>query len=311
MADGNIDFTDERIFRLVRKIAGNEPLLRSKSFKRLKLFLKNLPASTTNLTMAKLWKGLHYSMWMADKMIFQEQLADSISTIIHTLPSDELSMMFFDAFLQVEAHEWHLIDDLRMDKFLRLVRFMFRETFRFMNSSKNNWSQMVSKKFCSSLSKTFNDPKISLNLLFHILDFFLDELERVAGSEYPEQFIKSVTRVFIDCISKTNNEYLAKEIKKLYLNKIATSQYKMTEATLKEMSFSRASKKNCKNRPILFSLVKKKKAKKSKPKKPANDNDDMSTEENDTTFFAKKSLKFSLVVSEISAPENNDGKSNE
>lgn len=64
-----------------------------------------------------LWQGLFYSMWMSDKLLIQEDCAESISQLIHCLQFQQ-AMLFFKIGLVTLQTEWIGVDQLRLDKFL-------------------------------------------------------------------------------------------------------------------------------------------------------------------------------------------------
>ena len=70
----------------------------------------------------KLWKGLFYCMWMSDKPLIQEDLAETISGLVHSIVDRKTALKFISISLKVIAKDWSGIDTWRMDKFL-MVRF--------------------------------------------------------------------------------------------------------------------------------------------------------------------------------------------
>lgn len=66
----------------------------------------------------KLWKGLFYCMWMSDKPLIQEDLAETISGLIHCVVDRKLGLKFISVALRTMARDWSGIDTWRMDKFL-------------------------------------------------------------------------------------------------------------------------------------------------------------------------------------------------
>lgn len=68
--------------------------------------------------MTRVCKGLHYTMWMQDKMLPQEELAENICSLMKLFESEEQNIQFIKIFLQSLSKEWALIDRCRMDKFL-------------------------------------------------------------------------------------------------------------------------------------------------------------------------------------------------
>lgn len=68
--------------------------------------------------MLHLTKGLHYVMWMQDKMLWQEQLADNIASLLNLFEREKESVSFIKYMLITISNEWSRIDRWRMDKFL-------------------------------------------------------------------------------------------------------------------------------------------------------------------------------------------------
>lgn len=65
----------------------------------------------------RLWKGLFYCMWMSDKPLIQEELAESLSNIVHCFDSMEIVLLYTKCTLKTLAIEWFGIDQFRLDKF--------------------------------------------------------------------------------------------------------------------------------------------------------------------------------------------------
>lgn len=66
----------------------------------------------------RIWKGLFYCMWMADKPLPQEKLADELGTLVHCFPDPAVAIQFFGMFLRTMSLEWYGIDQWRIDKFM-------------------------------------------------------------------------------------------------------------------------------------------------------------------------------------------------
>lgn len=71
------------------------------------------------------WKGLFYCMWMADKPLPQEKLAEDIASLIHCFPNNEVCTIFFGTFLETMSLEWFGIDQWRIDKFMMVCTFFY------------------------------------------------------------------------------------------------------------------------------------------------------------------------------------------
>ena len=65
---------NEKLFAI--KLAANEKKDRERAFKKIRTYLKAKSMNEngpkfTETDMVKVWKGLHYCMWMCDKLIVQ------------------------------------------------------------------------------------------------------------------------------------------------------------------------------------------------------------------------------------------------
>ena len=72
----------------------------------------------------KLWKGLFYCMWMSDKPLIQEDLAETISELVHSIVDRKTGLKFITIALKTMANHWSGIDTWRMDKFLMVTIFL-------------------------------------------------------------------------------------------------------------------------------------------------------------------------------------------
>ncbi len=67
-------------------------------------------------------KGLHSALWMQDKMLDQEELADAIVDLLSAFAGgEEQRAVFVRAMLDVLSREWPMMDRWRMDKFLMVL----------------------------------------------------------------------------------------------------------------------------------------------------------------------------------------------
>ena len=56
-------------------------------------------------------------MWMSDKPLVQEELAESISKIVHCFSSMKIALLYVKCTFKSLATEWFGIDQYRLDKF--------------------------------------------------------------------------------------------------------------------------------------------------------------------------------------------------
>lgn len=70
----------------------------------------------------RLWKGLYYCMWMSDKPLIQEELAESLSKIVHCFNNKDVVLLYTSCILKTLGTEWYGIDQYRLDKFSMVSR---------------------------------------------------------------------------------------------------------------------------------------------------------------------------------------------
>lgn len=57
-------------------------------------------------------------MWMSDKPLVQEALADDLASLVHCFQIPEIGIQFYGIFLETMNKEWFGIDQWRIDKFM-------------------------------------------------------------------------------------------------------------------------------------------------------------------------------------------------
>ncbi|KAI6777906.1 Ribosomal RNA-processing protein-like protein [Emericellopsis cladophorae] len=158
----------------IKNLASSDRKLRTASLESLQLFLSTRSALTV-ADASKLWKGLYYAHWMSDRPLPQQRLANELAALADALPNAACLAPWFDGFWTVLGQEWPMIDKLRLDKFLLLVRRVFAVQLR------------CARKHGDDVERTLQDwpfeasgdlRKVPLGLRLHIMDIWVDELER-------------------------------------------------------------------------------------------------------------------------------------
>ena len=137
----------------------------------------------TLLDALKLWKGLFYCLWMTDRPLPQQQICSSFASLVADIFPDNRSV-FTRAFWQTMAREWTNIDVLRMEKFLLLTRRYLGAQFGVMKEAK--WKKAVVAEQLELLQEiplNVSDPKIGNGIRYHVIDIYIDELERAGALE--------------------------------------------------------------------------------------------------------------------------------
>jgi ribosomal RNA-processing protein 1 len=141
------------------------------------------------LELLKLHKGLFYCMWMSDRPLTQQALATSLASLVSVLPPRTV-IPFLRAYWQTMQREWTNIDVLRMEKFLLLTRRYLSASFEVLE--KGGWKEGSVFEMLELLEEipcNVGEIRIPNGLRYHVIDIYVDELERVGvleeGSEAP------------------------------------------------------------------------------------------------------------------------------
>ncbi|KAE9546609.1 hypothetical protein FO519_010179 [Halicephalobus sp. NKZ332] len=198
----------------VHKLSSGEPNARAKALKLLHQFIKerSQQKTLTKETFNRLSKGIHYAMWMQDKPLLQEELADNMAGILDDFETHEEGSLFVEVFLNALSKEWHLVDRWRLDKFLMFMRRIIKKVFGIM--ARHDFDPKIVDIFM----KPLNNDVISANgnivdsLKSHFASFYWTELNKFEPN-------KTISHRFLDYYLDTLRENRAKDF---YFKSICT-----------------------------------------------------------------------------------------
>ncbi|XP_004475361.2 ribosomal RNA processing protein 1 homolog B isoform X2 [Dasypus novemcinctus] len=173
--------------QFAQRLASNEKGIRERAVKKLRQYISVKTQRETGgfsqEELLKIWKGLFYCMWMQDEPLLQEELASTISQLIHVVSSSEAQHLFIQTFWQTVNREWKEIDRLRLDQYYMLIRLFLRQSFEVLK--RNGWEESRIKLFLDVLMKEILHPESQSpdGVRFHFIDIYLDELSKVGGKE--------------------------------------------------------------------------------------------------------------------------------
>ncbi|XP_012524457.1 ribosomal RNA processing protein 1 homolog [Monomorium pharaonis] len=199
--------------KIARLLANNDKRVRDKVLKRLNKWLTVRSQSSFVFTKAdfmSLWKGLFYCMWMSDKMLIQEELAESLSKLVHCLNSKDTIVLYTSCALLTLAKEWFGIDQYRLDKFSMLVRRIVRQTFVICKNQLWNmeWVTEISQIF----TQLFLEVKTAIGFNLHVTEIYLEELAKISNGNIPEDVVLEFIKPFAVYLITTNDERQIKHI---------------------------------------------------------------------------------------------------
>lgn len=144
----------------------------------------------------RIWKGLFYSMWMSDKPLPQENLANKIAGLLHCFDHWQACLQFYAAFLKTMANEWNGIDQWRIDKFMMLVRRVTREFLRVLQNQ--NWSDEAVGGFDQVLKKTLlGSDYVPRGLFMHFSELVFEEVAKVSNGQIECGNVTKLLRPFM------------------------------------------------------------------------------------------------------------------
>lgn len=138
---------------------------------------------------------------MQDKPALQQRLSRDLASLVSTLRSD-VALPFIRAFFLTMAREWTNIEALRLDKYLYLIRQYVNASFQFVATKK--WKKAVLEEFNAIMEETPLNPtdmKIPNGLRYHVLDIWVDELEKV-NSDWESEKKQEILETLVQPIEK-------------------------------------------------------------------------------------------------------------
>jgi len=166
-------------------LVDNDVVKRTRALKRLKMFLKTRSGDEDCIfdekDLLKVWKGLHYCMWHSDKLLVQQELAGTLADLIFCFETTPSALLFIKCFYLTIVREWDGIDAHRLNKFLTLIRRVWRSSLLFLK--KHHWDSKLVGEMLQTLRETMIKPNASSpdGLTFHMIDIYIDELTKVGG----------------------------------------------------------------------------------------------------------------------------------
>ncbi|TPX11530.1 uncharacterized protein E0L32_007741 [Thyridium curvatum] len=222
--------SQERSLPFIKNLASSDRKLRDQSLASLRTFLSARRASSalTLLDALKLWKGLFYALWMADRPAPQQALCNDLAGLLDHFDEGTAVRVWLAAFWATMAREWTGIDVLRMEKFLLLVRRVLEAELRYMRRDGGGepaWDAGRADEVLASLRawplstrENINDedaglgvgpdeaellpPTVPAGLKLHVLDVWVDEADKVgllaSGDAQAAEILRRINGVVED-----------------------------------------------------------------------------------------------------------------
>ncbi|POI35085.1 hypothetical protein CIB84_001165 [Bambusicola thoracicus] len=195
--------------QFAQRLAANEKRIRDRAVKKLRGYIslrtQRPGGGFSQEELLKIWKGLFYCMWMQDKPLLQEELANNISQLIHVIQNTEAQHLFIRTFWQTMSREWNGIDNLRLDKYYMLIRMILRQCFEVLK--RNDWDESLRELLLQLLMKEVMDPDSNApkGIKFHFIDIYLQELAKVGAKELTADQSLKFIEPFCNFVAKSKD----------------------------------------------------------------------------------------------------------
>jgi ribosomal RNA-processing protein 1 len=143
---------------------------------------------------------------MQDKPALQQRLSRDLASLLSTLRTP-VALPFIRAFFLTMAREWGHIEALRLDKYLYLIRQYINASFQFL--ARNHWKQDLLEQWNQVVQEVpleCNDMKIPNGLRYHVLDVWVDELEKSGGQGWEKEERRETLEMIVQPIEKMAKE---------------------------------------------------------------------------------------------------------
>ncbi|CAO2608573.1 Ribosomal RNA processing protein 1 homolog B [Lemmus lemmus] len=225
--------------QFAQRLASSEKAVRDRAVRKLRQYLSARTQSDTGSfsqdELLKIWKGLFYCMWVQDKPLLQEELADIISQLIHVVNSSEAQQLFLQTFWQTMNREWEeTTDEMQLDNYCMLIHLVLRQSFEVLK--RKAWEESQIKLFLDILMKEILSPESqsSDGVRAHLIDAYLDELSIVGGRELlADQNLKLIDP-FCRIAAKTKDHALLQAIARDVFEVIVDQSTFVLEETVEE-----------------------------------------------------------------------------
>ncbi|KAK4471626.1 hypothetical protein MN116_005036 [Schistosoma mekongi] len=170
----------DMVRKLAKALASNQDKVRRRAQKQVKIFLSkkslNGKDNWTYEQMLGICKGLHYSLWMQDKLLLKEQTVARLCNILLNIPDNTVSLYYSYAMFETLAREWDNLDYWRVDKFMLLAREFFKSGLQFMSYKRPEILPLFVEAIFTKVLN--NDTDHAIGLKIHFCTIIGEELSK-------------------------------------------------------------------------------------------------------------------------------------
>jgi ribosomal RNA-processing protein 1 len=196
--------------KLARKLAHVDKEVRMAGLDNVRSFLRT-KRGLPHDEMMKLWSGLFYCMWHSDKPLVQQELARSLSGLVHDIGWRD-AVSFYACFAETMCRKWQGIDRLRLDKYYDLLRCMSQDVLKLLSTRR--WEAEVVSAFLEQMdAQVLHGATLAVTL--HQIDYWVTDLTD-AGCPKPDVLLEPMLRL----LSTTSNDVVIQRLLENVIGKV-------------------------------------------------------------------------------------------
>jgi len=183
--------------KVARALVHPEKVTRDATFQAMQNYLITV-TEMDEMQMLRLWKAFYYCMWLCDKAPVQNELAESVASLISRFQNDDLSLLYIRMFYRIMLREWSHLDHYRLNKFYTLIRLMTRKALKMAYDKRSTGS------FLQRLNEIYTEEvlvKIPNGIRFHHMDVFLSELSKATDGQLDTTFFMATLEPFFHILA--------------------------------------------------------------------------------------------------------------
>jgi len=214
-----------------KRLAHTDKVVRDHGFKTLKKWLQS-HRDLDRLDFMKLWKGLYFGMWMADKRPVQQELAVNVALLLNDVPREKRNL-WIDTFWETMRDAWEKLDVHRINKYMLFLRIVLAESFKDLRVGGWEIEEVKSRAeiLAQSVPKLTNSAPsvgISIQLTRILWDELLPQLGQSpkASQEvvmtFLEPFISLAEWSYVDSLVRSIHDNIIKRAPPELLNVLTT-----------------------------------------------------------------------------------------
>jgi len=204
--------TEQQPINFGKRLAHTDKLVRDRGFRTLKKWVAKHP-DLERLDFMKLWKGLYFGIWMADKRPVQQELAVNIAMLLQEVPRTK-QVMWMDCFWETMQTAWEQLDIHRISKYLQVIRIVIAEAFKAMRVAGWPLEEMRSLGNVFTRATPLGGPNApSLGLLLQFTRVMWEELRpQLEAGSTPRKVLLAFLEPFCALAEGSSKDSLVRHI---------------------------------------------------------------------------------------------------